>query len=295
MDPPQENMWPDSVENKIGDVTNYADVQSAMQGVDAVIHLAALLHVFNPPSLLRGMYEHVNVNGTAMVVKAAAEARVRRIVFFSTIAVYGDSQGHILTEETPPQPNTIYGQTKHTAECIILEARSQDGQPLGTVLRFGAIYGAHIKGNYRRLLEALSKRRFIPIGKGFNRRSLVYDKDVGRVAVLAVSHPAAAGRVFNVTDGEFHTLHEIIECMCSGLGRKPPRITLPVGPTRALIGLIVKGSRAIGLNPPVTQEMLDKYMEDIAVDSNLLQRELGFVPQYDLKAGWEETVREMML
>lgn len=295
IDPPGKNLWPVSVETRIGDITNPADVLSSMQGVDAVIHLAALLHIFNPPSSLRGLYERVNVDGTAIVVKAAMEAGVRRIVFSSTIAVYGDSQGRILTEETPPHPNTFYGQTKHQAERIVLEARRQDGEPLGTVLRFGAIYGAHIKGNYRRLMEALAQRRFMPIGNGSNRRSLIYDKDVGHAAVLAVSHPAAAGRVFNVTDGDFHTLHEIIACMCAALGRKPPRISLPIAPARALIGLIEKGCRAINFHPPVTRETLDKYTEDIAVDGSLIQKELGFLPKYGLKAGWEETVLEMML
>ena len=98
--------------------------------------------------------------------------------------------------------------------------------------------------------------------------------------------------MFNVTDGEFHTLNEIIESICSTLGRKPPRLSLPIGPTRTLIRLIEKGSHAIGLKPPVTREMIDKYTEDIAVDGSLIQKELGFVPQYDLRAGWEETIRE---
>jgi nucleoside-diphosphate-sugar epimerase len=161
------------------------------------------------------------------------------------------------------------------------------------VLRLGAVYGSRIKGNYERLTRALSRNRFIPIGNGLNRRTLVYDKDVGRAAALAVSHPAAAGRVFNVTDGEFHTLNEIIESICSALGRKPPRLSLPVGPMRALIRLIEMGSNAVGLKPPVTQALIDKYSEDIAVDGSLIQQELGFVPQYDLKTGWEETIREM--
>ena len=130
-------------------------------------------------------------------------------------------------------------------------------------------------------------------GNGLNRRTLVYDKDVGRAAALAVSHPAAAGRAFNVTDGGFHSLNEIIESICSALGRKPPQLSLPVGPTRTLIGLIEKGSHAIGLKPPVTKAIIDKYTEDIAVDGSLIQKELGFVPQYDLKTGWEETIREM--
>ena len=174
-----------------------------------------------------------------------------------------------------------------------MNARDADGQPLGTVLRLGAVYGSCIKGNYERLTHALARHRFISIGSGLNRRTLVYDKDVGRAAVLVVSHPAAAGRVFNVTDGGFHTLNEIIESICSALGCKPPLLSLPVGPTRTLIGLIEKGSRAIGLTPPVTREMINKYTEDIAVDGSLIQKELGFMPQHDLKTGWREVVQEM--
>jgi len=160
-------------------------------------------------------------------------------------------------------------------------------------LRLGAVYSSRIKGNCERLTHALACNRFIPVGNGLNRGTLVYDKDVGRAAVLAVSHPAAAGRVFNVTDGTFHTLNEIIESICSALGRKPPRLSLPVGPARTLVGLIEKGSHAIGLNPPVTRAIIDKYTEDIAVDGSLIQKELGFVPQYDLSMGWREVIQEM--
>jgi UDP-glucose 4-epimerase len=110
---------------------------------------------------------------------------------------------------------------------------------------------------------------------------------------LRIEHPGAAGKIYNVSDGGFHSLSEIIESICSALGRNPPRFSLPVGPTRTLIGLIEKGSHAIGLKPPVTRGMIDKYAEDIAVDGSLIQKELGFLPQYDLKNGWEETIREM--
>ena len=112
------------------------------------------------------------------------------MVLFSTIAVYGNSNGQILTEDTPVQPNTFYARTKLAAEKIVLNARGADGQPLGTVLRLGAVYGSRIKGNYERLVRALARHRFIPIGNGLNRRTLVYDKDVGRAAALAVSNPA---------------------------------------------------------------------------------------------------------
>ena len=293
LDQPSKGQWSDDVETRIGDVTDKSAVQSAMQGVNAVIHLAALLHIVNPPSELREKYERINVGGTAMMVEAAIKAGVKRVVLFSTIAVYGQAEGQVLNEQSPTHPDTFYAQTKLAAEQIVLNARRIDGQPIGTVLRLGAVYGSRIKGNYERLTHALARHRFIPVGNGLNRRTLVYDKDVGRAAALVVSHPAAAGRVFNVTDGKFHTLNEIIESVCSAIGRKPPRLSLPVGPTRTLIGLIEKGSDAIGLKPPVTLEMIDKYTEDIAVDGSLIQKELGFVPQYDLKAGWVETIREM--
>ena len=64
-------MFPQNVEVLIGDVTDQVAVQSAMQGVNAVIHLAALLHIVNPPPELREKYERINVGGTATVVEAA--------------------------------------------------------------------------------------------------------------------------------------------------------------------------------------------------------------------------------
>ena len=73
LDAPSAGQWPDDVEARIGDVTDKAAVQSAMQGVDAVVHLAALLHVVNPPPELREKYEQVNVDGTATVVEAATK------------------------------------------------------------------------------------------------------------------------------------------------------------------------------------------------------------------------------
>lgn len=292
LDPPPAGIWPDNVETQIGDVTEASDVQSAMQGVDAVIHMAALLHIVNPPPTLQGKYERINVGGTATVVAAAIQAGVKRVVLFSTIAVYGPSNGRILTEDTPPCPDTFYAQTKLAAEKIVLEAKGSDGGKIGTVLRLGAVYGSRIKGNYERLTHALARHRFIPIGDGLNRRTLVYDKDVARAALLAISHPGAAGRVFNVTDGRFHTLNEIIESICFALGRKSPILSLPLGPVRFAAGIVEDIARLVGRQPPIMRATIDKYTEDVAVDSRRIQDELGFVPCYNLAAGWKETIKE---
>jgi UDP-glucose 4-epimerase len=276
-----------------GDIAEIKSVQSAVTGVEVVLHMAALLHIVNPPPGLRSEYERVNVGGTANVVNAALEAGVRRLVFFSTTAVYGCGNGRIISEDTPPQPDTFYSQTKLQAEKIVLEAQRIDGQPLCTVLRLAAVYGPRVKGNYWRLLQALARGRFIPIGSGKNRRTLVYDRDVARAVLLAIRHPAAAGRVFNVTDGNFKTLKEIISVMCVALGRQMPLVALPVGPVRLAAGLIEDIAQLTGGRPPIQRATLDKYVEDVAIEGSRLQQELGFVPGYDLLTGWSETIKEL--
>ena len=293
IDPPPAGAWPDDVETLLGDVTDLSAVRAALQGAESVIHLAALLHIVNPPPALQDQYERINVGGTSNVVAAAIQAGVRRLVFFSTIAVYGQSNGRILTEDTPPYPDTFYARTKLAAEKIVLEAKGVDGGRIGAVLRLGAVYGCRIKGNYHRLVHSLARGRFIPVGNGSNRRTLVYDKDVARASVLAAIHPGAAGRIFNVTDGQFHTMKAIVETLCGALGRRSPRLTLPAGPVRCLAGLLEDCARLCGLRSPIVRATVDKYTEDLAVDGRRFHTRIGFVPQYDLAAGWQETVAEM--
>jgi nucleoside-diphosphate-sugar epimerase len=293
IDTPDSGLFPDGVQVLTGDITDPLAVKSAMEDVEAVIHLAAFVHILNPSPGLREKYKQVNVRGTANVIKAAVQTDVKRVVFFSSIAVYGDSSGQILTENAPACPSTYYAETKLAAEKIVLDAKRSDGQPLGTVLRFGAIYGSRIKGNYQLLLQALVHGRFIPVGTGQNRRTLIYTHDVAQAAILALEHPKAAGKVYNVSDGHFHTLKEIIVAICDALGRNPPRLSLPVVPARFFAGLMEDTFRLVGRKSPIGRGTIEKYTEDIAVDSQLIQRELGFKPQFDLKKGWQETVEEM--
>lgn len=293
IDPPQRGLWPADVVSIVGDITDESSLKSAMQEVDAVVHMAALLHIFNPSPALQGKYDRINVGGTASVVKAAIRARVKRVILFSTIAVYGPTDGRIVTEATPPNPDTFYAQTKVAAERIVLEAKDADDRHTGTVLRLGAVYGPRIKGNYQRLLDSLARGRFVPIGKGSNRRTLIYVKDVARATVLALQHPAAAGRVFNVSDGTFHTLGNIIDVMCQALGRRSPQLSLPIGPMRFAAGLAEDLAHLVGVQSPIMRATIDKYTEDVAVDSQSIQNELGFIPEYDLLAGWKDAVQEM--
>jgi len=68
---------------------------------------------------------------------------------------------------------------------------------------------------------------------------------------------------------------------------------VPVGPARFFAGLMEDAFLLVGQKSPISRDTIDKYTEDIAVDSTRIQTELGFKPQFDLQSGWQETIREM--
>lgn len=294
LDEPAAGDFPDGVDARIGDITDVKAVASTLEGIERVIHLAALLHVVDPPPELEARYEQVNVGGTRTLLKEAVRSGVKRIVLFSTISVYGSGTGRtIIDEDTTPKPVTAYARSKLEAERVLLSAKNADGQPIGTVLRMAAVFGSRVKGNYQRLVTALASGRFVPIGAGDNRRTLIYDRDAARAAVLAAQHPAAGSQVFNVSDGEYHSMNEIIDEICTALGRKPPRISIPTGLARPAAGFLEGIAQLFGRRSPISRASVDKYTEDIAVDSSRIRTALEFRPEYSLMAGWEEAIREM--
>lgn len=282
---PQPGLFARPVDSITGDIADEDVVRQAVRGADVVVHLAALLHIVDPPPDMRPEYQRVNVGGTAAVINAARAEGVSRVVVLSTIAVY-EYGGGVLSEESPPRPETFYGETKLAAERVALDARRADGVPLATVLRSAAVYGPRVKGNYRRLVQALARRRFVPIGPGDNRRTVVFEDDLASAIVLAAAHPGAAGRVYNISDGELHPLRDIIAAIARALGRRPPRWHAPIAPIR----LALNAAAVVDRRFP---RMLDKYLEEVAVQASRIQTELGFQPRFDLDRGWAATIDEM--
>ncbi|SRR6266545_1082057 len=289
---PPAGLFPCEVDVQVGDI-RAADARArALEGVTRVLHLAAVLHRMTHADQAGADYAAVNTAATAALAREAACAGVERLVLFSSIAVYGETHGAIAGEEMLPAPVTPYARSKLQAEQAVFAEARRNGAPLGAVLRLAAVYGPRVKGNYLSLVRHLASRRPFPILPGTNRRTLVFDDDVARAAVLASEHPAAAGCTFNVTDGSVHTVREIHNAICEALGRRAPRIGLPVAVARRL----VDASRW-SLRGPLARvaAMVDKYGEDVAIDGRRIQRELGFTPGIDLHEGWRRTVQHLRL
>lgn len=278
--------FPSGVELSRGALDSPQTLRDAVRGMDKVFHLAGKLHVSDPPAAQRAEYWRVNVEGTRRLADAASAENVKRIVFFSTIAVYGPSRnGAELDEESPRNPDSLYAETKCAAEDVVREMGSK-----GVVLRMAAIYGPHMKGNYARLLWAARRGLFVPVGSGSNRRTLVHTSDAAAASLLALEHEAAAGGVLNVTDGTVHSFREILEAIYSALGRKCPRWSLPSGPAKAVAGSIDWIARLFAVRTPSLRRALDKLLEDVAVGGRRIQTRLDFRPEVDLASGWRRIV-----
>src|SRR4051794_26392357 len=190
--PPEPGVLPPDVEAHVGDMTDASVRRRAIDGVDCVLHLAALLHISNADARETAELGRLDAAATAALGRDALAAGVSRVVFFSTIAVYGETARGMATEETPPAPATPYAHSKLASEAAVLELR-RGGEPVGTVLRVAAAYGPRVKGNYRSLVHYLASRKPLPVLPGTNRRTIVFDEDVARAAVLAAGRPPPGG------------------------------------------------------------------------------------------------------
>lgn len=285
--PPPADMLPSDVEVVLGDLLDREVVEDAVRGAHVVLHLAAMLHRRRVDDEVLRAYRDINIEGTCRVRDAAVRAGVERFVLFSTINVYGPSEGdRILDEDSEPRPQTPYATSKLAAEEIVLEAG--DELP-AVVLRLAAVYGPRMRGNYAQLARALAGGWFLPIGPGANRRTLVHVEDVATSAVLAAEHPAAVGRIFNVTDGAVHTFESVLEAMCRALNRRPPRRRIPESAARACVGIAGR-IPGLGRTARLAEDLLDKILEDVAVSGERIQSELGFRPRFDLWRGWEDVL-----
>jgi UDP-glucose 4-epimerase len=280
-----------AVHHTVADITDHAALASATEGIDVVVHLAALLHDLRLPSD-ESEYRRTNVEGTRAVLAAARARGVKRFVFASTIAVYGSARSGALDEAAVTAPDTPYSRSKEEAERELGRFATGGYPPEVVVLRLAAVYGPGIKGNYDRLVRAIARRRFVTIGGGTNRRTLVYEDDAARAMVLAASHPASRGRTFNVVGG-VHTVAEITSAIGTALERRPPRLGVPLNAARVAVSAIESVCAAVGYTTTVTRAALDKYTEDIAVQGDRIRQELGFTPQVGLLDGWRRTITGM--
>ncbi len=264
----------------VGDLSRPVDWRPVLDGVQAVIHLAARVHVMRErePDPLHA-YRAVNVAGTECLAAAAAAAGVRRFVYVSTIKVHGEGRNTAYTPDDPSAPSDPYAISKWEAEQHLGELARETGLEVVAV-RPPLVYGPGVGGNFLRLLKLtdLAVRMPLPLAGITNRRSMVFVENLADLLIRCAEHELAPGQVFLVSDGEDLSTPELIMRLARLSGRRARLVRVP-------LVLLRLGARIAGLRAEV-----DRLTGSLTVDPAALRERLGWSPPYTVDEGLLATV-----
>ena len=254
-----------------GDINDPAAVEEAMPGCEVVFHQAAVASV--PRSVAEPLSTHdTNLTGALRLVDTARRAGVKRLVFASSAAVYGDQPANPKTEDLPPSPMSPYALQKYASERygqIFHELHGFEAVALRyfNVFGPGQAFDSPYSGVIARFCTAaLEGRRPTVFGDGLQLRDFVYVANVVRANLLAAAAPAArvAGRVFNIATGQSITLLDLLSRLGELTGRALEPLFEParIGDIRVSAADISAAREGLGYEPEVTwQEGLGHTLE----------------------------------
>jgi nucleoside-diphosphate-sugar epimerase len=214
-----------------GDLSNDDAIRVGVQGVDAVIHGAAMYEIGLTKRQREAMFE-ANVRGTARVLSAAKSARVPKVVYISTIAVFGNTHGHVVDEtfrRTDKTYTSYYEETKLRAHEVA-DGFIVDGLPI-VIVQPGQIYGPGDHSGFGGLLASFARGRLPVLPFPDLGLNLTYVDDVADGILLALDR-GQPGRSY-VMGGEITRVAAAFETLGGVVGRAAPRWRLPYGALEA--------------------------------------------------------------
>jgi len=244
-----------------GDLSEPKGLDSLLEGVDTILHSAALMPPNDP-----GRIRAVNFGGTAVLVDRARAEGVRRFIYLSAVsAVY-------------PIKNA-YGRSKAEAEALV----AASGLDF-TILRLTMLYGEGGGLHFAELVRLIKKIPLVfpVLGPGRARLQPVYVDDAVRAVEIALASPAAVGRTLNVSGSSVVTFNELVDAVAAAMGRRRLRLHAPLWLCRAA------AAAAERLKPGsfLSRDAIVGLTQDATLDHSELRREFGWRP-LDLTSGLE--------
>ena len=225
----REAELPDGCASRVvGDIGPDTDWREALEGIDAVAHLAARVHVERESAAdPLAAFRRTNVAGTLQLARSAAAAGIERFIFLSSVKVLGEgAPDKTFTDSSPPDPRDPYSVSKREAETDLLELAGRTS--LGVVIiRPPLVYGPGVGGNFRSLLRLIDRGVPLPIAGIANRRSLLYVGNLVDAVDLCLCHDAAAGQTYLIRDGQDLSSAELVRRLAAALGRRAPLFRVP--------------------------------------------------------------------
>jgi nucleoside-diphosphate-sugar epimerase len=201
--------------------------------------------------------------------------------------------GATVNEASPLRPLLEpYSVTKAEGDLAVQQMISDDGLP-AVIVRPGTFFGPGDRLNFGRIADRLRAGRAIVIGRGDNAIPWVYVTDLIQGLLLALDHPAALGRAYNISNDSPLTQRELLEAIADELGTRPPRWHLPYRAAHAAGWLAEGAAQATRgrLQPPVTRQGVMLYGTENRHSIDRARIELGYAPSVRLREGVSRTAK----
>jgi len=273
---------------RIADIRNVESLKAALSDIspdDTIIHLAA---VHRDDVRDKNIYQSTNVDGTKNVCEVASYYGVKKIIFTSSVAVYGFAPRGT-GEDGEVNPFNEYGRTKYEGEQILDKWKSEDINRTIFIVRPTVIFGPGNRGTVFNLLNQINSTRFIMIGSGENRKSMAYVENVAEFLHCATSKNDGP-TIVNYVDEPDLTMRELVALVRYKLkGKSGTGSSIPFG-----IGLILGYiadfiSNVTGKKLPVSSIRVRKFCADSSFSSSKSKVD-GFSPPFSLREGLEKTI-----
>ncbi len=269
-----------------GDVLDESLFRRALENIDTVFHLAAIL---GPSHLSIARYRSVNAGSVDMLMRLSRSIRtIRRIVLVSTVGVLGPlNPREIACEGTPPRPENRYEVTKLEGEEIALAA-SRDGLPV-VIARPAWVYGP-CDTRTLKLFRMIARRRFAIVGSAQNRQHPIWIGDLIEGLVRCGTTPGIEGRVYHLAGPEIMTVESLCEQVAEAAGVRIPRFRIPLRAVLIPAYTIEWLFKLLGGEPPVDHRKVDFFRVNRAYSIDRARKDLGWEPTTLFRDGIARTL-----
>lgn len=271
---------------RYGDVRFVETLVPPLKGCEVIYNLAAEhSDVVSPVTL----YEEVNVGGAENVCKAALALGIRKIIFTSSVAVYGSAPFDI-DENGELNPNNPYGQSKKLAESVYRSWLRDSFESSLVVVRPTVVFGENNRGNVYNLLKQIAGGKFLMIGNGKNRKSMAYVENVAAFLEYVLIYEKGEN-TFNYIDKPDFNMNDLVLKLKEKMGRTR-RIWIRIPYSLGLSGGYVFDliSWIIGKRLPISSARIKKFSQNTLFSSSKLD-ELYFQAPVKIEQGLEKTIQ----
>lgn len=270
---------------ELGDVRSQEDLDRMLKGTDIVVLLAAQHRDDVEPTSL---YYETNVEGMKVTLRAMEKNGVKRMLFFSSVSVYGLNKNNP-NEDHPKDPFNHYGKSKVQAEKVLTEWCETHRDWNINIVRPTVLFGERNRGNVYNLLSQIQNGHFLMVGKGTNVKSMAYVGNIVAFVKFMIETMEDGYNVYNYVDKPDINMNEMVELVGQVLGKHIPHIHFPYW-----LGML--GGKCFDLVAMISRKKLSissvrvkKFCATTQFDATKAMS-TGFVPPYTLKDGLIRTL-----